>query len=93
LERRKVVVVHNALANVGHGVLLASYTWGGDSHRLLGMEDEEIFEEMMEGLAKIHGKSFQEIRAQFMKGVVKHWSLDSNYLGAFAAFHAYQVSG
>ncbi len=26
-----------------------------------------------------------------MKGVVKHWSLDPNYLGAFAAFHKYQV--
>ncbi len=39
----------------GYGILLASYTWGGDSNRLLGLDQEEIFEEMMEGLALIHG--------------------------------------
>ena len=43
----------------GLGIVLASYTWGGDSTRLLGMPDEEIFEEMMEGLAKVHGRSFK----------------------------------
>ena len=43
----------------GRGVVLASYTWGGDSTRLLGIPDEEIFEEMMEGMAKIHGRSFE----------------------------------
>ena len=43
----------------GLGIVLASYTWGGDSTRLLGMPDEELFEEMMEGMAKIHEKSFK----------------------------------
>ena len=43
----------------GLGVVLASYTWAGDSTRLLGIPDEEIFEEMMEGMAKIHGRSFE----------------------------------
>jgi monoamine oxidase len=75
-----------------YGVLLASYTWGGDSSRMLGQPDKEIFEEMMEGLARYHNKTFDEVRAQFMKGVVKHWTLDPNTLGAFAAFHPYQVS-
>ena len=43
----------------GLGIVLASYTWGGDSTRLLGIPDEEIFEEMIEGMAKIHGRSFE----------------------------------
>ena len=43
----------------GLGIVLASYTWGGDSTRLLGMPDEELFEEMMEGMAKIHERSFK----------------------------------
>ena len=43
----------------GLGIILASYTWGSDSTRLLGMPEEEIYEEMMEGMAKIHGRSFK----------------------------------
>ena len=31
------------------------------------------------------------VRAQFMRGIVKHWPLDPLVLGAFAGFHAYQV--
>ena len=46
----------------GLGIVLASYTWGGDSTRLLGMPDEEIFEEMMEGMAKVHGRSFKSVQ-------------------------------
>ena len=43
----------------GLGIVLASYTWGSDSNRLIGMPDEEIYEEMMEGMAKIHGRSLK----------------------------------
>ena len=31
------------------------------------------------------------VRTQFMKGVVKHWTLDPLFLGAYARLHAYQV--
>ena len=37
-------------------------------------------------------KFYRFVRAQFMKGVVKHWPLDPLVLGAFAGFQAYQVS-
>ena len=111
----KTIYYPTEVNSKGLGVVLASYTWGGDSTRLLGMPDEEIFEEMMEGMAKIHGKSFKlvllnpnynplvgylwkflalscsYVRAQFMRGMVKHWSLDPLDLGALAAFHAYEV--
>ena len=57
----------------GLGVVLASYTWGGESSRLLGMPDEEIFEEMMEGMAKIHGKSFRLVPLnQYCNPLVAH---------------------
>ena len=55
----KTIYYPTEVNSKGLGVVLASYTWGGDSTRLLGMPDEEIFEEMMEGMAKIHGKSFK----------------------------------
>ena len=55
----KTIYYPTEINSKGLGVVLASYTWGGDSTRLLGMPDEEIFEEMMEGMAKIHGKSFK----------------------------------
>ena len=43
----------------GLGIVLASYTWGGDSTRMLGMSDEDIFREMMEGMATFHRRSFE----------------------------------
>ena len=45
--------------NKGLGIVLASYTWGGDSKRMLGMSDEDIFREIMEGMATFHRRSFK----------------------------------
>ena len=42
---------------------------------------------LMDGLMMVD----RFVRAQFMRGVVKHWPLDPLVLGAFAGFHAYQV--
>lgn len=76
----------------GLGILLSSYTWGGDSMRLLGMPKWLIFKEMMEGLAEIHNVTYSYVNKYFMEGEVKHWSLDENTLGSFAGFRAYQPS-
>jgi len=74
----------------GLGIILASYTWGADSMRLLGMPEELIFKEMMEGLAQIHNTNYSYVNNHFMEGVVKHWSLDENTLGSFAGFKNFQ---
>ena len=41
------------------GIVLASYACGSDSTRLLGLADEDVFQEMMNGMAKIHGVSVE----------------------------------
>ncbi|TRY75662.1 hypothetical protein TCAL_01274 [Tigriopus californicus] len=76
----------------GVGVLLASYTWGRDALRLTGMTDDEIVEECLEGLAKIHQRSLAFLKKEFTSAVVKRWSSDPLYLGAFLMFAPYQFS-
>ena len=73
------------------GVLLASYTWGSDSQRFEGMKDEDIIEECLEGVAKLHKKSYSYIRGLYLSGKVKKWGQDPETLGAFLALKPYQV--
>ena len=71
---------------------MASYTWGRDAQRHVGMSDDDLIEECIKSLAKIHKLSYDYVKKLFMKGVVKRWDLDEFSLGAFTVFKAYQVS-
>ena len=73
------------------GVVLASYTWGRDAQRHTGMSDEDLIEECVRSLAKIHFMQYHQLKQMLLKGVVKRWDLDENALGAFTMFHPYQV--
>lgn len=91
-SREKSCVFSTSASFLGVGVLLASYTWGRDALRLTGMTDDEIVEECLEGLAKIHQRSLAFVKKEFTSAVVKRWSSDPLYLGAFLMFAPYQVS-
>lgn len=75
----------------GVGVVLASYTWGRDAQRHTGMSDNDIINECLRSLAKIHGMEFRDVQDLYMKGVVKRWDLDEFAIGAFTLFHPHQV--
>ena len=72
-------------------MVLASYTWGRDAQRHTGMSDNDITNECLRSLAKIHGMEFKEVQNLYMKGIVKRWDLDEFALGAFTLFHPHQV--
>jgi monoamine oxidase len=76
----------------GVGIILASYTWGRDAQRHVGMTDSDIIDECLRSLATIHHKTITEIKTLFMEGIVKKWDLDEFALGAFAMFAPYQVT-
>ncbi|XP_053272593.1 L-amino-acid oxidase [Pleuronectes platessa] len=69
------------------GVLLASYTWGDESHLFLGATDEDLKELVLGDIAAIHG---EYVRSLCTGVLVKKWSLDPYSLGAFALFTPYQ---
>ncbi len=68
---------------LGKEVLLASYSWGGNSRRLQGMSDEDIVEECVEAVAKVHGKDKMDVKRELIRGVVKNWGEDPYSQGAF----------
>ena len=70
----------NGGANFTGGVVL-SYNWAHDSQLLSGLNDAECLGISLDNLAKIHG---QHIRELYIGGIVKHWQLDRNSLGAYA---------
>lgn len=70
---------------------MASYTWGTDSLKLIGMSNDDVIQKCLEALAQIHQRELSFIKEQFLRGVVKHWSLDPFTLGAFAQFAPYEV--
>ena len=78
--------------SLGLGVLLASYTWGANARRLQAMTDEDIIDECLESVAKIHQMSLKDVRGLFVRGVVKHWGLDQFSMGAFVFSYPYHVS-
>ena len=88
----KIVYYPNHVSQSGIGVLLASYTWGRDSARQVGMTDKDLIEETLKEVGKIHKIDLPTIRTYYLKGVVKHWIEDQYTLGAFVTFHAHQVS-
>eukprot|EP00094_Tigriopus_californicus_P013497 TCALIF_13055-PA protein Name:"Similar to L-amino-acid oxidase (Siganus canaliculatus)" AED:0.03 eAED:0.03 QI:30/0.85/0.75/1/1/1/8/23/553 len=93
LSTKVVLVFHSPFwERQGVGVLLASYTWGTDSLKLIGMSDDDVIEKCLEALAQIHHQDLTFIKEQFLRGVVKHWSLDPFTLGAFAQFAPFEYS-
>ena len=73
-------------------MVLASYTWGRDAQRHVGMTDEDLIDECIKSLAKVHNMDYDAVRNMYLKGVVKKWDLDEFTLGAFTVFEPYQVS-
>ncbi|XP_027893098.1 L-amino-acid oxidase-like [Xiphophorus couchianus] len=78
---------HSFPGNDRIGVLLASYTWGDDSHLFQGASDEELKELALRDLMHIHGKNIRNLCTGV---IVKKWELDPYSLGAFALFTPYQ---
>ena len=76
--------------NSSYHVLLASYSWGRDADRHSGMSEDDVINECLKDLAKIHNRSFNFVKKQFRSGAVKRWGVDENTLGAFAMFGPYQ---
>ncbi len=76
--------------NSTYHVLLASYTWGKDADRHSGMSDDDVINECLKDIAKIHQRSLKYVKRQFRSGTVKRWAIDDNTLGAFAMFGPYQ---
>lgn len=78
-------------AKSGKGVLLASYTDGGDAIRYTGMPDDEIILECLETIANLHNMTLEAVSALYHDGFVKKWMLDPHSLGAFTVDNKYQV--
>ena len=73
-------------------MVLASYTWGRDAQRHSGMSDEDLINECVRSLAKIHSLSYDKVKLMLLKGVVKRWDLDEYALGSFTMFKPMQYS-
>ena len=55
------------------------------------MTDEDLIDECIKSLAKVHNMDYDTVRNMYLKGVVKKWDLDEFTLGAFTVFEPYQV--
>ena len=56
------------------------------------MSDDDLIDECVKSLAKIHKYSYDKVNKLLLKGVVKRWDMDENSLGAFTMFNPFQVS-
>jgi hypothetical protein len=56
------------------------------------MSDDDLIDECVKSLAKIHNYSFDKVNKLLLKGVVKRWDMDENALGAFTMFNPFQVN-
>ena len=56
------------------------------------MSDDDLIDECVKSLAKIHNYSYDKVNKLLLKGVIKRWDLDENALGAFVMFNPFQVS-
>ena len=55
------------------------------------MSDDDLIDECVKSLAKIHKYSYDKVNKLLLKGVVKRWDMDENALGAFTMFNPFQV--
>ena len=60
--------------------ILASYVWGMDADLLTSLSDEELKNQALDDLAKIHGPI---VKQTYKEGVVKKWLEDDDTSGAF----------
>ena len=56
------------------------------------MSDDDLIDECVRSLAKIHNYSYDKVHKLLLKGVVKRWDMDENALGAFTLFSPFQVN-
>ena len=56
------------------------------------MSDDDLIDECIRSLAKIHNMEYDIVKKMYLKGVVKKWDLDEFTLGAFTVFEPYQVN-
>ena len=71
-------------------VLLASYTWAKHADRHGAMSDNEVINECLRDLAKIHQQTYEFVRLQFHSGVVQRWGTDPSTLTGFAYLDPFQ---
>ncbi len=55
------------------------------------MPDDQVIEECLRHVAKIHNMSLKKIQELYHSGVVKKWSLDPFSLGAFVFSYPHHV--
>lgn len=72
-------------------MLLASYSWGGHARRQTAMPDEQIIDEALRAVARVHGMDFKQVHSLFLRGVVKKWGADPYSLGAFVFAYPHHV--
>ncbi|KAG2417775.1 hypothetical protein HFD88_008994 [Aspergillus terreus] len=78
-------------------VLLCSYTWTQDADRMATMvsrrspaNEDELRELLLRGLARLHGKDYEEIRAMYITHHAWAWYQDPWTTGAYASFEPAQ---
>ena len=74
----------------GKGVLLASYTVDKDSLFFISMQQDQVVDIVLRDLAAVHQIPKEELRRMCPSSVVKRWSLDPLFMGAFTEFTPYQ---
>ena len=73
-------------------IFRASYTWGFDAARQSAQKDEDLIEECLYNVARSNGFHINDLRKQFIKGVVKNWGKDEFTQAAFAHLNSYQFT-
>lgn len=74
----------------GKGVLLASYTVGKDSLFFASMQQDQVVDIVLRDLAAVHQIPKEDLQRMCPSSVLKHWSLDPLFMGAFTEFTPYQ---
>ncbi len=75
----------------GLGVLLASYAKGASSAELSALSDDDLVEECLQQVARIHRLDYRHVRREFVGAAVKHWIKDPWAMGAFVLAKPYEV--
>ena len=71
------------------GVIIASYTWSDDADAMgnLSVHDEpRALELCIENLARLHSKSYAELKEACVAHKFMDWAAEKNALGAYAMF-------
>ena len=75
----------------GKGVLLCSYSWGGNARRIQAMSHKDAINECLKLVSKVHGIKLSYVKSQFVEGHVKNWGLDPFSMGAFVHTQPFHV--